>query len=442
MGIKLQIDSAACDNVPGNSVGVLIGTTSPQIRILSLIPSPKVPQSTSLHKWCVEHAKLLSNMCLGGINILGTYAPLSRNSTHSAAIDTAAAIAREIISEETNAPPIVLYSGLKGRISAKEVRSVSEGFKSADIKQIQGLLDSTVILRAIAHAPPVLFPLSNDDNMIENEKICANLLNRLLNDTIISLNASEIVLVTSEEDETILASTMGWELAESRKKKNISYVRREPISAVVYLPLADKIGSDCKQIEPSANTIRLSGAINVNAVITQDSSLGSVLKAVRDDLSRSLKVRLQLLREADEEELESSEVAPAGAPCAGSRLLPRRVIVTPPSDTKTCIPFCNYVLPGDSLEDDVLGHCSEILSWKPGVAEKSNIEEVEAPESVLQSSQQPPRIDNISISDISSKAPLEAQDSGPPPILVNGLIAAVVIGFIAIVLKEIVFHFV
>jgi Odorant response abnormal 4-like len=105
---------------------------------------------------------------------------------------------------------------------------------------------------------------------------------------------------------------------------------------------------------------RVCGAVEVCAVVRGDATLGEVLRAVREDVMRSLTVRRELLRELEEEEGEEGD---AGRAAGTSYALPARVLCEP-SDTG--LPLSEYLLEGESVADDVVPRLRELLSWDDG----------------------------------------------------------------------------
>ncbi|PXF49468.1 hypothetical protein BWQ96_00784 [Gracilariopsis chorda] len=440
MSAKLYIDAALRDSVPSNTSGLLLGTEKPHVRILQLVPTPTTPPQTSPHKWALEHAKLLATMLPGGVSILGAYTPLTQTNsvTPTAQIEAAARIVRDVAGFVNCETPLVLFSGVKGRLSAKVVHSMKDGLKNATLKELPHLNHGLVSLRGAFDVAPIHVPVRDTSDKLHLEIVCAELLKRRFQNALMCINADKphIIANTNSHTQTTLATALNWPVVETGKKKTLSFTCQEPLQVRLYLPLHTSEQREQPDI-PANQTVSLSGRFWFDAVVMQDASLSDALCAVRHDLCTSLQARLQLLHDDDH---HHDSIQQDSTP--SSRALPVRVVATPLEHAPLRIPFCDYMMRGETVQHDVTDRLVEILSWTSSTLKEYCIEEKEQPARVLPAVKKVTFKEHATLIEPSSMTRLDAAANAPSDMLVNAIIFAVVVAVVAIVVKELILGFI
>ncbi|KAI0563169.1 plectin [Gracilaria domingensis] len=275
-------------------------------------------------------------------------------------------------------------------------------------------------------------------SQIDAESLCAAVVQHRFEHAVVAFGGERRVVVSHLDEQPSLADIMQWQLTSTGKKKNLSFTRREPLQASLFLPLHlcdPKLASQ----EPASRSMQLSGCMHFEAVVMQDASIGTVLRAVRHDLYNSIRARLLLLHEADEEEqIEPDEHQTASSPAPASRALPCRVMAAPLQSAPPSVPYCDYLVSGETVQDDVSDRIAEVLSWDHTHLKNVCIEAVEQPPTLDTAVKSVTFDDAPQEDDPSPMMELDAAESAPSAVLTTGIIAAVVIAVIAIILKEIV----
>lgn len=443
VGIKVQIDSHLCNPLP-TEPAFLIGTTEPA-RILCLVPQLPAPPDTSALVWTSEHARLISAMCVGGINVLGLYVPSGNTGTTATDVEVAAALARRIfvrlsiMRANSLVGPLVLCKGVKGKPAVKLIPTeASESPRQADLRITQGLSDNIIILRGHVTLQGITTGFVQEG--VDLETACIEYTNKLTLHAIIDVSGAgkQSVIIDSEDDDRSLSSLMGWPSSSTSKKKpdanvpplqdiNVLFPSTLFSSRPLTLFNKDSMGSMKK-------SVALHGLISVFAVVLRDTAAGEALRNVRSDMSRSLRARVDIAHEMDDSELQNSSAK-------GRSPLPIRVVAWP-SEIMTCskLPMTDYLIDSSSLEE-VKSHFAEILSWSKDdlslahfeqteefpseFSGKDNDEESFSPSNTIKN--RPPPIPDVMLRD---------HDEGVPQLLLNGVILAITLAIAAIILKQ------
>lgn len=439
MGVKVQLDAAALEHVKSDSTGLLLGFRTPQIRILSLVSTPDAPKGTSVHRWSVEHAKLLKTMCVGGIAVLGAFAPLgdAGKSSSPIQIDTAAALARDVIDSQEETC-VILCTGLKGRILAKEVCDIATGVRSADLKEVTALRDGVVIFEGTLDLPNINTPCQNESDLRESEESCSAHAESLVDQAVLTLGADQCHTITNLDQNKTLADMMGWNTQSNGKKNAVKFSKRATQTVNIFLPYG--IGESYltkETVSRGPNQIQFSGALRVLCAVMQDSTAGELLQSVRRDARLSLATRIALLHDAGDG--DGVEEESASCEDLGRRALPARVIAFPRADGTGVLPFADYMLPGESVIEDVTSRLAEVLSWDSVVADEYGINAVEdfgsvmSPKTEFHSQHVAKSVDQSS-----SMKELDYAMSAPSALMQNALVVAVVLAIVAIIIKEVI----
>lgn len=388
-------------------------------------------------------------MCTGGISILGTFTPFLNaiQPTPASVVTAAAALARHVVTDTERHPPILLCAGHKGRLVVKEVLDPAKGIKSAVMKDLSALHRGIVCIWSNVQLPVAHIPCKASDDLREVETDCVAAIEPLFSKAVLRMSGPhDSVVVTSRDDDTVFADAMGWQLNLVGNKKNVTFQSRQPVNAELLFPL----GGDDLSAKPSKDdtdkVVRLSGTMFVQAVVMQDCTLGDLLEAVRSDMLSSLKVRLQLLAEIDEdnEEDEIEHDTPALYMRPGCRALPARVLATPINETPTaCLPMSEYILAEETVDDDVTSRFMEILPWNQNSLEQYKIEQKEQFLLLTDNPSSQAKVANVPpIKNIASLSTIDTDDTVQPfPDLFYTTFACIVaVAFLAMVIKEILYY--
>lgn len=436
MPVKVQLDQSARNSSAASTSGLLLGTHAPHFRILHLLPTPTRPSGVSPRRWAVEHANLVQPMCPGGLTILGSYLPLRGTSAsplnHR---DAAAAIARDVAAiRRTEHTSILLCRTVKGRVVAKLVSPNSaESLKNAEFKEIPHLTDSIVSIRATLPIPSATFPSfspSESPNRFKSafEKLAHNLASHL----ILQLPNEQNTITTNTKDTRILAETMQWPPTSSESNHTL----RIHLLAPVCPPFEQ---SHTATTPPSSHPpafSRLHGSLHLEAVAPVDATTGHVLSALRLDLTRSIRARIDLIIESyapdDNEDTDEKLSLP------NHSFFPVRVVASNNSPSLRCLSLSEYLMPGETINGDVTSRFAEIFSWDEDMiaAYKVEMKEDQHPE---------PSEDEIKPRVISSASgslsPPEISDNeiDIQNVMQVSLIIAIALGFAAILTKQLLY---
>lgn len=321
MGIKALIDEDLANRLPTLSAGVLVGSKTP-LRVLAYHATPLAPDGVSTSRWMASHVDQVNGMCVGGICVVGIYTS-----------NNAAEAEMELSAVRTAGLDLLICKGGKGRLMGKEVRA--GGTRAVDLKNVRRLLSEVV---------EVAVRVGVDVTVAEEEEI-EETLSEELKEGILVLEGGCGVVGTS--DGRALSDVMGW--AEDGIKT---------VSGEILLPVG---------IKESGTGVRVRGGLHVEAIVTPDSTVGGVLKVVRDDLERSVRTRMQLLREME----EGDEIAAQES--VRSKVVPVRVVAR----AQGGLPMTDYLTEGESLDEDVQGRFVEVLSWTDEEIERYNLIQTE-----------------------------------------------------------------
>lgn len=440
MSVKVFVDAALRDSVAGNATGLLLGTSQPHVRVVHAVATPPPPSRTAAHKWALEHARELAAMLPGGLYVLGAFAPLGPggSAAAAAAVDAAAAIARRLPDVLHCPQPLVLFAAPGDRLAAKIVLSARDGLKTAALRELPRLANGLVSLRGAFDLAPMLVPFPPDvqEDPAHAETVCAQLLEQRFRNALIRIDAHKpYVVAPGTHLQTTLAAAMNWPLVETAKKKTPSFTRQESLQVRLYLPLHTSQQQQ-QPLSPATQAVSLSGRFCFEAVVMQDAPLSHVLHAVQHDLCTSLQARLQLLRDTNP---HPESTPPNTAP--SSRPLPVRVVATPLQNASLRIPFCDYIISGDTIQDDVMHTFAEILSCTPSTLDQYSIQQMEQHASSAPPVKQVAFNDQPTVIAPSSMTALDAAAKAPSDIMVNAIILAVLVAILAIIFKEFILHF-
>lgn len=377
MGIKVLIDEGLAHRLPALSAGVLVGSRVP-LCILSYHATPLAPDGVSRSRWMASHVDQVNGMCVGGVCVIGIYTPKN-----------AAEAEVELGATRTAGLNLLICKGGKGRLMGKEVRD--EGTKSVDLKNVSRLLSEIV---------QVMVRVGVDITVAEERKVEERLCEEL-KEGMLLLEGGHAVAGTN--DERALSDVMEW-TKEGAKT----------VSGEIFLPVGMKEGR---------NRVRVRGGMHVEAVVMPDSKVSEVLRVVRDDLERSVRTRMQLLREMEEgDEIEAQE-------SVRSKAVPVRVVAR----AQGRLPMTDYLTEGESLDEDVQGRFVEVLSWTDEEIEQYNLILTErfAEVTILQSvpRTKKPDVEPLDIETVDADASMD----GYIPIAIG---LAVLIAFLAILYKN------
>lgn len=447
MGVKVQIDSALSEILPTKTC-FLLGTSDPP-RILYMTPFLPTPPETSSQSWTTEHARTLHAMCPGGVSLLGTYAPSGERNTSMSSknVDLMALLVRRIAATlDLPAFQFVLTTALKGRLAVKQVAHDEDGVRAADLRVVSNLADRAVRLQGQVALKNIVVPLAtehNDQSIKKAEQTCVARAEQLASLAVVSISKSEKVhILTDVTDERSLAEVMTWPIPSgSKKKSQVSVI--PPVDVDIHLPFGEPVtdedddgkgdGNKKETSQTPQTSISLSGYMFVQAVVTQDSSIAEVLHAIRGDVKRSLQTRMQLLCEGDELEEDPDEMS-----TPGSRSFPVRVVASSKAPRPRHIPFTEFISAGEDM-NDVKARIAEVLAWSESDMSDASVERKELVGKVHAAEKSDAVVPPLKAEDIDACSELDDDDEmeGPPPLLVNGVLLAIILTVIAIVVKQI-----
>lgn len=408
MSAKAQIDATLASQLASLPPGLLIGTAYP-LRLLSHYATPPAPQAVPFVHWASEHARLVVPMCPGGLRPLAAYTPSSSpTDMRNAALIARAMSATLVVSIGSGNRPIAKTTAKYGDID----------LRSTDLRSVKSLITSTVTIKTVLHVPTV---------MASSDKGCEERLLSLLEASAVSICRT---LVVDLGDERLLADMLAWKPSPTPKGKKKAVATpgaQTPIQAEVLLPVGEPSPQEGDHRVHSRGTpVCMSGAMYINAVVMQEATLGNALAALREDACRSVRARLQLLREVEEDGEGVHRTM-----C----MLPVRVVAQPKSGSHL-LPMSEYVLEGESVKDDVTSRLVEVLSWTETELKAYRLVEVECIAVVE------PTGTNHAVSaglipqgNPTSMRTLDIAAKAPVAYVYQALIAAVFVAILAIVYK-------
>lgn len=502
MVLRVTLASEISDALPTRSC-LLLGTAEP-VRILGLVPLLAPPEGTSKSAWTVEHARTVRGMCPGGVTVVGIYAGRSIGADPSSLQTTAALARRVVLGDGSVSYAIVLATSAKGRPIVRTIAIhdiADDGSKSGDIRTASFFplfeLTSYVKLDGV--------PVSTPKEITQRQLTFAAVdhINKLVDGAVISFPGDqETETIVDAKETRPISELLGVAPATGKKKgkgkgtrsatkrkgsNNLKLPATEQVSIQVLLPLGpaspdtdtdseSEHGGTRSVTDGFERILRLSGGVHVHAVVPAEATAGETLRAVREDISRSLNERVRLMFEEDddndggsggERDSESRKTEATEDHVASlRRQWPRRVIAQAASgDPVRQLGMTEYVVEGETLKD-VEARVSEVLSWASEDIERAPIELVEATnDAISETAEEAVRLrGHLPVqAESDSKATAETKDvdrssddvvaeSGEavglndedfsendhPQWMVNLLIAAVVIVILAILLRQVI----
>lgn len=344
-------------------------------------------------------------MCPGGVRPLAMYTPSSSQSN----LRNAALVARSV------SAALVVSISSAGRVVAKKISEHSDvDLRSADLRQVHSLVLSTVAIRTELHIPKLLLP---------SETLCEEIVVSLIQGSVLSIDNT---LVVDTDDQRLLADAVGWELllVEKGKKKRPKPVAKAPILSQLLLPLGSSSPENDDHVMHRAEMpVRISGSMYAEAIVMQESTLGNALTALREDACRSLRTRLQLLRESEDDERYRQAMS----------IMPARVVARPKTGSRL-IPMTEHILEGETIENDVLSRFVEVLSWSETELGGYEILQVENFADVEPCGSGPMAVEAMDVNPKSMRA-LDVAAKAPMAYMYQALMAAVVVAILAIAYK-------
>lgn len=479
-GVKISIDQYALRSLSpaaGASHGAfLIGTTVPTDCILYTVPRLPVPPDTPPHAWHAEHARAILTMLPGGLAIVGVFTPGS-DARHV-----------EDVQHHLLLPgqSIVLYprSNNADVPLAKKVQQGAQGtaaLKSAELRSTPSLSNQCVVLRGTLHFPRDSLFISTAAADLDHSVHSAQAIARRLIIAIMPTPASaqkdeeeeqaDQILVVREDDGRVIADTLGYEktpastgkVYKSGKKKTSPPQPEKPVlqqNVDVFVPFTGAPnlgfaakgsnqydGDDVDEDPVEAKLWRLSGSLATIAVVSRKATLGDALRAMRDDAIRSLKARLDLFHETRlNENIKKIQQPPY--------VLPTRIMAL---QSIGSLPVVDYLAKDETIDDDVACRLVDVLSWTEPQLDASKLDYVESEAKMIveetrdegkrgegkrgEGKQYEEKRDVPSSPDPVTLNKEDSDDADEPveelpQILVYGVSLAVILAFIAIVVRQ------
>lgn len=320
-------------------------------------------------------------MSPGGIHVLAIYTP-----TPVIEINTAVAAAR------LANVSMILCKGSKGKIVAKQLRDGKTS--TVDLKLVEGLISTCINVTA-----RVQMRIWGGETDVA----------RTLQSSILFL--ADDLIIADESADSRLSVAMGWTEDEG-----------DQLAAEILLP----IGATTSESEPSTC---VQGCLHVEAVVSRASTVGEVLRYVREDIQRSVKARWQVLRELQEEEAQGEGEAAEGG--SDARVLPVRVVAR----AMGRLPMSEYMVEGEAMMEDVRDRFVEVLSWDDEDIEAYDFNQAERFAQVIDASKRE-SVPPLDVDTIDSEDAAGSDGEGAEALLHFIVGSSVVIAILAILYKN------
>lgn len=431
-------------------------------------------------------------MCPGGITVLGIYAGRSVG-TNASSLQTTAILARRALADDKSVShALVLAATGKGRPVVRTIAvddPADDGSKSGDVRT--AAMFPLLIFKAYLDLDGVSVPTPVSATGTQLDLATANSIAKLVKRGAVSFQKNgESVFLVDETDDRGFSDICTTPAAGKGKNKPRSATRRkgsdspklpeaEQVPVQIALPLGPDPFDDEKDDETesdgarsatdgSETSIKLAGGMYVHAVLPANATVGQVLCAVREDIIRSLYARVRTMHDdADDDFGEPSDEEGTNAQVAKSKdeietRLPVRVIARAMSgDSVRQLGMTEYMVKGETLED-AEARIAEVLSWTGDDLERASVEQVESeisevaskshedeskqddPTAEIARTIQPKTTDEISGNAAADNAENDSSDNerllegDPSQWMVNIFIAAVLIVFLAILLRQVI----
>lgn len=403
MVTKIHIDTSISSKIRGLPAGVFLGTLSPP-RIVRHHKTPPMLPAVTRASWAAAHADQVRAMCPGGLSIIALFYPEPLPSS---------------LPPVPGAPFVIGLSN-SGRIQAKQLREPQP--RTAVVKEVDNLANGVICVRADVQFPNIPVPTFDPGH---EEDDCAEALQGLLWSAVVILKDSKgnDVVIADTADRRSLTEVMAWEPQDLSKGK-CTWDEKEALEAEVLLP----IGRAVEEHRESREGVTVGGGMHVEAVVMQDATLGAVLTAIKDDMERSLRARVQLIQEGKSEEGAAREER------TGVRPMPVRVVARR-TNKGNVLPMTDYLDEGETMDDDVLIRYVEVLSWNDDEIDANDVQQVEQFASVHtprgeKGSAKPSPIDMSQVDESDSSA------SSSITLAQGAVIAAFLMAILAIIVKE------
>lgn len=486
MVMKVTLASEIVDALPPRAC-LLLGTAEP-VRILGFVPLLAPPEGTSKSAWTVEHARTVRAMCPGGVTVIGIYAGHTVG-TDASSLQSVATLARRAISDDKSVShATVLATSGNGRVIVRTISindATDDGSKSADVRATS--LFPLLELKGYVKFDRIPLTMSGTSQK-QLEVAAVDHINKLVDEAAISFlgdQQTEIIAniadIRSFSDMSGAASTVGRKKGKSKgirsvtKRKGISNLIgrvTEQVPVHVHLPLGPASPDSDTDSETEhdgsysvtdelEHNLQVTGGAYILAVVPAEATAGEALRAVREDISRSLYTRVYLMHEAstesddgkpNEEKDKHTEIIENGASLECH--WPVRVIArAAPGDQASQLGMTEYIAKGEALED-VEERVAEVLSWTSDDVAHASIELVETGNEV---SEVATRSQGQCAETVATRAMDRASDDATeekvegvhsedeqvfegdhPQWMVNLLLATVVIVILAILLRQVI----
>lgn len=473
---------------------LLIGTNDP-VRIHSFVPVPSCPQNSSITAWTSEHANTVRAMCPGGLTIIGICIGTSSNSDNQT-LTRAARLARRVTTDDPSVNvAIILVRSENDRFSARTVTTqdvLGDSLKVGDVHMFVATPLIELHASVSFQGNSVSIDKSSSDKEIELAVVTH--VEKLIDQAVISILSGEgkdVAFITDETDSQAFSSVSGMtsnsglgmvsrrkgkskakRSAEKKKESEGTNLRStQVVSIQMHLPFGlhrshldneesyeDAFGiTQCTLAEQHSTTVSMTGRLAIRGAVFEDATTGEALRAVRQDVSRSLRARLRAKYD-DDDGSENGEGDSEGKCLARDDEvcleMPVRIIGhTVSGDKIRRFSVTEYIARGESVSD-VHRRVTEILSWTHTDIQKSLFVPIEEHHAVIsKKARVNGSIQNESESNMdlgntvldgvtvegASETNLGSEDetSVLHQALVNMLIGAVVVVVLAIILRQI-----
>lgn len=486
MVMKVTLASEIADALPPRSC-LLLGTAEP-VRILRFVPLLVPPEGTSKSAWTVEHARTVRAMCPGGVTVIGIYAGRTVD-TDASSRQSMATLARRAISDDRSVShAIVLATSGSGRVIVRTISihdATDDGSKSADVRTTS--VFPLFELKGYIKLDGIPLTISGTSQR-QLEVAAVDHINKLVDEAAISFPGDrQTEIITNKADTRPFsemsgaASTIGKKKGKSKglrsatKRKGSSNLKgqvTEQISVHVHLPLGPSSpdGDTDSETEHDGShsvtdelerSLRVTGGVYILAVVPAEATAGEALRAVREDITRSLHTRVNLMHETtddsddgklNEEKGKDTEITENDASL--ERHWPTRVIArAAPGDHARQLGMTEYVAKGEALEE-VEERVTEVLSWTSDDVASAPIELVERGNDVSElvakpQGQSAETVETRTVDRVADGATEEKVEGihledeqvfegEHPQWMVNLLLATVVIVILAILLRQVI----
>lgn len=376
--IDVECDKVALDCAAGEQ-GVVIGFPRGVLhlpRVVCFVSTPPTPPDANAQSWAALHAEAVARYLPGGVRLLGAYdftnsSMFDKKSrtgdtqrtdfdTPSKRLDHAVCLAKKILHASTVAGSssselsqcFVLSQDHNRNVVAHAVSRVTVGSSETSRAKLRVVSDSNeqilVLTASIPLSIPALFgkchPMMSEPGHAHDED---SLLQSACFDSAcclvrqLKLQFADNEFAVSENDVRELA-TLTTDIE----------IHDRMMHAQVFMPVSCVTATKAGNAVCSRSMGMLSGSIAVCVVLRSNATVGEALKAARDDAHSSLLYRAKLLEEVD---------AAVSGDDISSCSLPSKIIALPKDSSK--IPFTDYILEDENVDDDSTPRMAEIFSW-------------------------------------------------------------------------------